>query len=138
VAHVGAQDGVHAGLVSGALLAEPGDDVAVEAQGRAFLEVRVDRDGFEVPVFCHVFPVGVGGDGFGVYPSPGLSPKGRGEEGEEAWILRFAQDDGFWGTRADVVRSGGSACRAKGRSGPRAKARSSPGGVSSGALRSIP
>jgi len=106
----------------------------VETEGQAFLGFRVDRDGFEVPVFWYVFPVGVGGDGLGVYPSPGLSPKGRGEEGggagEEAWILRFAQDDGFWGTRAEVVRSRGSARRAK--------ARSSSGGVWGGALRFIP
>ncbi len=62
VAHVGAQDGVHTGLVAGALLAEPGDDVAVEAEGQEFLGFLVDRDGIEVAVLWHVLPVGVGGD----------------------------------------------------------------------------
>lgn len=63
VTHVGAQDGVHAGLVAGALGAEPGDDVAVQAEGEEFLGVGVDRDGIAVPALGDVFPVGVGGDG---------------------------------------------------------------------------
>ncbi len=37
--HEGAEDGVHAGLVAGALGAEPGDDVGIEAQSRHDLRV---------------------------------------------------------------------------------------------------
>lgn len=60
--HVGAEDGVHAGLVAGALGAEPGDDVGIEAQGEELLG-RGDEDGILVPVGGDVLPIGVGGDG---------------------------------------------------------------------------
>ena len=37
VFHGLAQNGVDAGLISGALLSQPGDDIGVKAQGKAFL-----------------------------------------------------------------------------------------------------
>lgn len=61
--HVGAQDGVHAGLVAGALGAEPGDDVGVEAEGEELLGGGGDGDGILVPVLGDILPIGVGGDG---------------------------------------------------------------------------
>jgi hypothetical protein len=61
--HVGAQDRVHAGLVAGALGAEPGDDVGIETQGEELLGGGGDENGILVPVGGDVFPIGVGGDG---------------------------------------------------------------------------
>jgi hypothetical protein len=60
--HVGAEDGVHAGLVAGALGVEPGDDVGIEAQGEELLR-RGDEDGILVGVGGDALPIGVGGDG---------------------------------------------------------------------------
>lgn len=61
--HVGAEDGVHAGLVAGALGAEPGHDVGIEAQGEQLLGAGGDGDGILDPIRGDVLPIGVRGDG---------------------------------------------------------------------------
>lgn len=50
-------------MVAGALGAEPGDDVGIEAQGKELLGGGGDGDGILVPVGGDVLPIGVGGDG---------------------------------------------------------------------------
>jgi hypothetical protein len=59
---VGAQDGVHAGLVTGAFGAEPGDDFGVEAEGRRCLGAGVTGISF-LYHSSRGLPIGVGGDG---------------------------------------------------------------------------
>ena len=61
--HIGAEDGVHAGLVAGALGAEPGDEVGIEALREQLLGGGGDEDGILDPIRGDVLPIGVGGDG---------------------------------------------------------------------------
>ena len=50
-------------MLAGALGAEPGDDVGIEAQGEELLGRGGDKHGILVPVGGDVFPIGIGGDG---------------------------------------------------------------------------
>jgi len=105
--HVGAEDGVDAGLVAG-VLAEPAEEVGVEADGDDFFGHRHDDPGVFPEGFVGGVGVGIGGDALaylGIGQAAQLVPVGGGVGGSCPFRSRgFASSGGARAARSARLR----------------------------------